>query len=235
MGTPLFPQGFRKNRLSEESIKTLQSLKTPQSITVLISSACPYCSQMVDLVKLVASASPLIAASIFNVELYPEVVQRYQPKAAPTTILGDEIFLTGQVSEKELVGWLMKLDAEDYLDELYRNDLLEKRLESAIKRLQVHPHHLSILADLLKAEEFGIKLGAMAAFEQLAEEASQLQGLMLESLLPLLQNESVQVVGDTAYLIGLLQDERKTAVLTPLLSHPNPEIVEAAREGLAYS
>jgi hypothetical protein len=222
-----------ERRLSKDSVKILEALKTPLSIKVLTTSTCPFCAKVVDLVNQLAAAGPLIAVSIINVDLFPEVIQQYRPKAAPTTILNEEVFLTGVLMEKELVDWIQKVGTSQFLEQLYRNDLLEKRMESALKRLRNRPQDIRFLADLLKAEEFSIKLGAMAIFEQLTEEAPQLQGLILESLLPLLRNGSDQLVGDTAYLIGLLQDERKTAVLTSLLTHPNPEVVEAVLEGLA--
>lgn len=225
-------QGQTARSLSGDSVTILEALETPLSIKVLITSTCPFCARVVELVNQFSAAGPLITASIINVDLFPEVINQYRPKAAPTTILNEEIFLTGLVQENELAGWIRKLGTGEYTAQLYRNNLLEKRMESAVNRLKARPHELGILADLLRAEEFSVKLGAMAIFEQLAEEAPQLQGIILESLLPMLVDGTDQIVGDTAYLIGLLRDERKTAVLTGLLSHPNPEVVEAAREGL---
>ncbi len=103
-------------------------------------------------------------------ELFPEWIRQYRIKAVPATILGDEIFLSGVIKEKELVDWLEKLDAHDYSKQLYRNDLLEKRMGQAVERLKRRPQDLPIMADLLKAEEFGIKLGAMAVIEQISED-----------------------------------------------------------------
>jgi hypothetical protein len=221
-----------KTSLSQYSHRILEKINNPLTIRVLITSSCHFCAEMVGLVNQIAAACPMISAWIIDLELYPEKFDQYRPKAAPTTILGDEVRLTGLVPEKELSSWLEKLDSRDYLADLYRNDLLEKRMADAVKRLKHRPVDISILAGLLRAEEFGIKLGAMAVMEALIEDEPLLQGIILDSLLPLLQNESDLVVGDTAYLIGLLQDDRKTNLLTNLLSHPNPEVVEVARDGL---
>jgi hypothetical protein len=167
------------------------------------------------------------------VELFPEWIRRYQIKAVPATILGDEIFLTGVIKEKELMGWLEKLDSHDYSKQLYRNDLLEKRMGQAVERLKRCPQDLPILADLLKAEEFGIKLGAMAVIEQLGEEVPDLQGPIFDALSPLLQETSDQLIGDVIYLLGPLNDQRKVPILKTFLSHANQEVAEAAREGLS--
>jgi alkyl hydroperoxide reductase subunit AhpF len=218
--------------LSSSSLGILKKIQNSITIRVLITSSCPFCPQIVGLVNQIAAASPLISAWIVDLDLFPEKMRAYQPKAAPTTILGEEIWLTGLVSEKDLIGWVERLDGHDYFKEIYRNDLLEKRMEAAVQRLALRPQDLPTLTGLLMAEEFGVKLGAMAVIEQLIEETPHHHGVLLESLLPFLQDESDQVVGDAAYLIGLLQDDRKTAVLTPLLSHPNPEVIEAAFDGL---
>ena len=222
-----------KVSLSSDSLKILRDLNEPHLIQVLMTASCPFCAQMVGLINQLAAASPLITSWIVDVELFPEWVRQYQIKAVPATILGDEIFLSGVIQEKELVGWLEKLDSDDYSKQLYRNDLLEKRMGLAVERLKRRPQDLPIMADLLKAEEFGIKLGAMAVIEQLSEEVPDLQGSIFEALFPLLQEKSDQLIGDVIYLLGQLHDPRKVPILKTFLSHANPEVAEAAREGLS--
>ncbi len=219
--------------LSPVSLTILKDLKRPITIRVLITPSCPFCAKMVALVNQLAAAGLLITAWIMDIELFPEWSRRYHPKAAPLTILNEEVFLTGLVQEKELVWWLENRGSQVYRERLYRNDLLEKRTGLTIKRLKDHPQDLSTFAGLIKDDAFGIKLGAMAVIEQVIEETPDLHGVLLEALLPLLRESSDQVVGDAAYLMGFLHDRRKIPILEKLLSHPNPEIVEAARDGLA--
>jgi hypothetical protein len=222
-----------KVSLSSDSLKTLKDLKEPHLIRVLITPSCPFCAQMVGFVNQLAAACPLITSWIVDVELFPEWIKRYQIKAVPATILGDEVFLAGVIKEKELMGWLEKLDSHDYSKQLYRNDLLEKRMGQAVERLKRRPQDLPVMADLLKAEEFGIKLGAMAVIEQLGEEVPDLQGPIFEALSPLLRETSDHLIGDVIYLLGQLHDPRKVPTLKTFLSHANPEVAEAAREGLS--
>ena len=72
----------------------------------------------------------------------------------------------------------------------------------------------------------------MALFEELIDAESPLQGSILDALAPLLKGSADPIIGDTAFLIGRIRDPRKGEVLRGLLNHPNPEIVEIAREGL---
>jgi hypothetical protein len=218
--------------LTPESKHRLLGLKRPLTIQVLITDSCPFCAQVVGLVNQVAAAGAQVRAWIIDLDLFPDYLQRYRPKAAPTTILEEEIILTGLIQEKELIEWLIRLDSNDYLDRLYRNHLMEKRMDEAWKRLLHHPQDLPIIAGLIRDEAFSIKLGAMALLEQVVDEAPLLHEALFQALGPLLEDPSDLVVGDGAYLLGLLPDPRKIPLLQALLNHDNPEIVEAAREGL---
>lgn len=210
----------------------LRDFQAPLAITVLITPSCPFCPRMVEMAHKLAAAGANIRTRVVDTLLFPEWAKRYRPKAAPTTILGEEVFLTGIQSEADLTQWLGRLSSADFLTRLYRNDLLEKRLVEAGERLRRHPDHLLPAARLLTAEEFGVKLGAMALFEEIIETDPGLQGRILEALTPLLHGTSDQVAGDAAFLITRIQDPRKRALLEGLFNHPNPEIVEIAREGL---
>jgi hypothetical protein len=219
--------------LFPDSLDTLKGLNKPHLIRVLVTSSCPFCARMVGLVNQLAAASSLITAWIIDVELFPEWVGRYQLKSVPTTIIGEEVFLTGLVNEKDLIDWLQKMDSQEYLGQLYRNDLLEKKLSQAVERLKQRPQDLPLMAYLLKAEEFGVKLGAMAVIEQLSDEEAHLHGAIFESLAPLLLETADTLIGDVIYLLGPLHDPRKAPALEKFLVHSNPEIEEAAREATA--
>jgi hypothetical protein len=221
-----------KISLSPDSLETLKKVINPLTIRVLITPSCPFCSQVVGLVNQLAAACPLLTAWIIDVDLFPEWARQYKVKAVPVTILGEEVILSGSLTEKALVGWLAKMDSQDYLDQLYRNDLLEKRMDLVVARIKKNPQDLPIIAGLIQAEEFGIKLGAMAVIEQVSEEAPGLHPLIFEALLPLFEASSDQILGDSLFLMGPLKDQRKVPILRNFLSHANPEIAEAAREGL---
>jgi HEAT repeat protein len=134
-----------------------------------------------------------------------------------------------------LVALVEKRNSREYLEEIYRNDLMEKRMGPAMDRLRSRPQDIPLVTGLIKAEEFGVKLGAMALIEQLSEEAPEDQARIFDALIPLLQEKSVPTLGDAAYLLGFLQDPRKRSILKKLLDHSHPDIREIAQEGLNRS
>jgi hypothetical protein len=220
-------------RLSPETIAYLRNYKDPLVLQIVITPDCPFCALAVNLANQWAAAGPSLKAWIINGRLFPERIKRIPVKSAPALILDDEVVKTGLFSEEELVALLKKKNSPGYLEQLYRNDLLEKRMGPALKRLLSRPQDLPIIAELIKAEEFGIKLGAMALIEQIIDSAPEKHPQIFDALLSLLNETSDQVVGDTAYLLSSLREPRKAMILKGLLEHPNPEIGEIAREGLA--
>jgi hypothetical protein len=218
--------------LSPESLAAVQNLAEPITLRVLITPECPFCARVVGLVNQLAAAGPKLKTWITDAQLFPEWLLKVAVKAVPVIILDQEVVKTGAISERELVGLLEKRRSSDYPEQLYRNDLLEKRMAQATERLKSRLQDLPLIVRLIKAEEFGVKLGAMALIEQISEEMPESRPLVFEALLPLLQEQSEQVLGDGAYLLGALEDPRKNTVLRPLLNHANPEIREIAREAL---
>jgi hypothetical protein len=218
--------------LSPETIADMRNYSEPLALQVLITPDCPFCALAVNLANQMAAVGPSLESWIIDAQLFPEWRVRFPVKSAPALIIGDEVIKTGLFSEGELVTLLKKKNSPEYLEQLYRNDLLDKRMDPALKRLLSRPQDLPIIAGLIKAEEFGIKLGAMAMVEQIIDSVPEKQTLIFDALIPLLKETSDQVVGDTAYLLSSLQEPRKEMVLKGLLEHPNPEIREIAQEGL---
>jgi hypothetical protein len=218
--------------LSPRAIISTRNLNESVTLRILITSTCPFCAQVVTLVNQLAAASPLLKTWIIDAQLFPEWLLKYPVKSVPAIILDEEVVKTGLITDSELAGLLEKRNSREYLAQLYRNDLMEKRLGPALERLTSRLQDIPLIAGLIKAEEFGVKLGAMALMEQLSEKIPQGHALMVDALVPLLQESSEQILGDAAYLIGTLQDPRKISILKRFLNHPNPEISEIAQEGI---
>lgn len=218
--------------LSPKTTAILQALKRPVTLKILIGSSCPFCPVMTERVNRFAAIGENVRSWIVDLDLFPEYGKRYGVKAVPATVIEEEAVLTGIVSETELAGWLEKWGEASHVSTLYRQDLLEKRMEQALQRLRSRPPDLPSVASLLRDEAFGVKLGAMALLEQLIESEPHLHSALWDALSPLLQDPLPQVVGDAAYLMGFLNDARKESVFRLLLDHPHEEVVEIARERL---
>jgi glutaredoxin len=91
------------NYLSAKIRKRLRKLKDDVRIQVFVTPACPHCSQMARLAYQVALESPRISTEVIEASEFPELSQRYQVRAVPTTVIDDKMSFAGSVPEDLLV------------------------------------------------------------------------------------------------------------------------------------
>jgi len=91
------------NYLSNKIRKRLRKLKEDVRIQVFVAPACPHCPQMARLAYQVALESPRISAEVIEANEFPELSQRYQVRAVPTTIIDEKMGFAGSVPEGLLV------------------------------------------------------------------------------------------------------------------------------------
>jgi glutaredoxin-like protein len=86
------------NYLSADIRKRLGKLKHDVRIQVFVTPACPHCPQMARLAYHLALESPCIRAEVIEASEFPELSQRYQVRAVPTTVIDDKTSFAGAVS-----------------------------------------------------------------------------------------------------------------------------------------
>jgi glutaredoxin-like protein len=86
------------NYLDDKTRKRLRKLKDDVRIEVFVTPACPHCPQMARLAYHMALESPRIAAEVTEASEYPELIQRRQVHAVPTTVINDKRSFSGAVS-----------------------------------------------------------------------------------------------------------------------------------------
>jgi len=91
------------NYLSAKIRKRLHKLKKDVRIQVFVTPACPHCSQMARLAYQVALESPRISTEVIEASEFPELGQRYQVRAVPTTVIDDKMSFAGAVPDDLLV------------------------------------------------------------------------------------------------------------------------------------
>jgi HEAT repeat protein len=88
--------------------------------------------------------------------------------------------------------------------------------------------------DLLVNEAFSIRLGAMAAAEEIADRRLDLAVRLVEPLWDRFDGQADAVKGDIVYVMGLTGDQNALDILTNLISAGCSEDVnEAAEEAIA--
>ena len=211
----------------------LAAITAPAILTLYVSSMCPHCPAMVRQVYPLCLENRNLKLSIIDGPAFPELAEVDNIKSLPTLILDNDFRWTALVDVDELVqiigsrnpaelgvaslkGMIQEGNAYD-LSEMM---VSEKKIFPAFVELLVHP-------------EFSVRLGAMAAIEDVAERAGSLAGQVVVPLMDLFDHLDDQIKGDILYVIGVCGDESAVSFLTSVAAaSQNDELKEAAEDAL---
>jgi hypothetical protein len=224
---------FESNSLEiAEPVKILLKKNIlPASLTIFIAPQCTFCPQMVQKLIALPMADENLQLTIIDGTLFPDMVETFQIRSVPTILLDDQFRWTGSVPLEELI------------DTINTRDPLSLRpasLESIIKEggagrlaaMMLEAEKLfPAFYDVLTHEKWPIRLGAMVAIEEIAEENPHLAAEALGPLWERFHEASTQIQGDILHIFGEIGDPRSISWLkTVLLGDFDQEVKEAAKE-----
>jgi len=212
---------------------SLSAITAPAILTLYVSSMCPHCPAMVRQIYPLCLKNRNLKLSIIDGPAFPGLAEADNIKSLPTLILDNDFRWTASVDVDELVQIIgsrnpaelgvaslkgMIQDGNAY--DLSEMMVSEKKIFPAFVELLVHP-------------EFSVRLGAMAAIEDVAERAGSLAGQVVVPLMDLFDHLDDQIKGDILYVIGVCGDETAVSFLTSVAaSSQNDELKEAAEDAL---
>lgn len=97
--------------LSEDSVRQLSEIATEVSVRVFTTPTCPYCPAVARIVCQMAMVNPLVRSEVIEVSEFPELAERYDVKAVPLTVIGDQVSIPGMAPEQTLVEAIVKAAA----------------------------------------------------------------------------------------------------------------------------
>jgi alkyl hydroperoxide reductase subunit AhpF len=83
--------------------KRLRKLKKGVLLQVFVTPSCPYCPQMARLAYHMALESPHITAEVIEAQEFPELSQRFNVRAVPTTLVDGKTTIPGAVPDTVLM------------------------------------------------------------------------------------------------------------------------------------
>jgi HEAT repeat protein len=130
-------------------------------------------------------------------------------------------------SLQEMDGDQMRQMIADYMEKGF--------LSNIVAMFKVDLSLYDLVGDLLKDERFRVRMGVTALMEELHQMNPDDAKSAIPSLLPLLSHGTPTIRGDAAYLVGLIGDKKERESLVPLLSDPNPQVIEIVKDILEQS
>jgi hypothetical protein len=223
-------QGAAADRIPTDVRRQLDRLQVPALVKVYITPHCPFCPNVVMLLLSLAASSDRIRLSIIDGELFPGMAQKDRISAAPTIILDDQFRWTGSVEALELVTMMLDRDPAGLGAGALRG-LIEDGDADRVARMMIDGGKLfPAFFELLTHPRWSVRLGAMVAFETLAEINPQLAGRVVDPLTTLFPDVDDMVKGDLLHVIGESGNRAALPFLTVVAENSSDAEVRAAAE-----
>ena len=176
------PAGFAQS-LAPAVRRQLEQLPMPAPIKIYITAHCPFCPSVVATLLGFAAASEQVRVTVIDGERFADAAQEDRILSAPTTILDDQFRWTGAPDAAELAAMMVDRDPAGLGGAALKSMIEEGQAEAVaqmmVRRGLLFPAFVALLADA----RWSVRLGAMVAFESLAETDATLAGSVADPLL----------------------------------------------------
>ncbi len=218
-------------KIPEPVKQRLESLDMPAFLKMYISEHCPFCPQAVRQLAPISLAYPNVRLSITDGGLFSEMLEKDGVQSSPTLLLEDMFRWSGQMPLVEIAEAIISRDPANLgqvsLENMLNDGQAFKISEMMLNKKQIFP----AFADVLTHPKWQIRLGAMAA----AEDIISKDKILSESMVSLLWNRfdpaDDQVKGDILYVFGEIGGELVREKLEIILHGDyDPAVREIAQE-----
>ena len=219
----------RKNPQTEP----VRELELPARLKLYVSSMCTFCPAAVRRLLPLALQNPSVQLAVIDAALFSEMADIDHIRSVPTLILDDQFRWTGTVNLKELLNTIQGRDPAQLSTETLASMISDGNAyglsEMMLKAECIFPGFINLLTH----EAFSIRLGAMAAAEEIAGKRISLAVQMAALLAERFEKQSDAVKGDILYIIGVSGDDRSIDFLGKISTgeYPN-DVKEAAADAL---
>ena len=102
-----------KTGLSQKTIEALKTVDKDIHIQIFVTPTCPYCPLVVHLSHQFALESPRIKADMVESTEFPHVAHKYNVFGVPKTVINENIFIDGNISEETLLEHVLKAQSPE--------------------------------------------------------------------------------------------------------------------------
>ena len=211
----------------------VRQVDMPAFLRVYMSPQCPHCPPVVTRCLTLADASSSCQVLVIDGSLFPETAEEEGVRSVPTVILDRAFRWTGPVQTEELIHMIAHRDPSrlgpDSLEQMLHEGRAEDLARMMIERGKVFP----ALLELLVSSKWPVRLGAMVAFQPLAESRADLASQVSLRLWDLFPEVDDTIKGDILYLFGESRDSSLLPLLNSVLEGPHSkEVKEAAQDAV---
>ncbi len=213
--------------------KILDQISIPCDLTLYIAMHCPHCPGVVNTILPLAVFSDKITLRIIDGTLFPETAQKDKVMSAPCLILDNGFRWTGAVAAEEVLSMITQRDVSQLGAQTLKT-ILEQGDALWISREMIRTETIfKGFVQLLLADIWSVRLGAMVVVETLGEERPDLALKLCPMLIRAFDHKDIPVQGDILYALGEIGNlETKEWVEKIYKNLEHEELKEAAKDAI---
>ena len=209
----------------------LDRMELPASLRLYVSPQCPFCPATVRELVPLSLGNELVRLTITDAGLFPDMARSDNVRSVPTLLLDGNFRWTGAVRAGDLAEILATRDPSDPGVASMERMIIEGNAfvlaEMMLEKKTLFPGFVELLAH----GHFTVRLGAMAAMEEIAGRNMKMAAGVSEPLWERFSSAEVQVRGDILHMMG----EAAGRDILPKLENiaaeeEDEEVREAAKE-----
>ena len=214
---------------SGEPLPAMPDAAEPLKIEVFIAPVCPYCAHAVEMVNKAVSVSQNLESWIVDATVFSESAAAYGIKSTPTIVVNGEPRWVGKITVDDFKGLLQT--EHDWGVNL-KSQVAAGSVDEAVETALNHPESVKGIVELLAADEFSSRLGALRIVEETADQIPEAFKAVVPDLCGLLDHSKAPIRGDAAYALGLIGDPSAKDSLLARRNDDDPEVRESVEEAL---
>jgi hypothetical protein len=176
--------------------------KNGADLKVIVMPGCIHCPNAVRNAVGFALSNNGVKVSIIDGMMFQVAIAKFDIKSAPTTIINDQVFLTGVIPENDLTRWVHKTNEKRFSIDDFVTMIKEgnayKLADMMIDDGIIYPDFLSLLQD----DQWSLRLGAMVVLEDIHGKKPSLIRTVIREIEQHLFENDLRNRCDAAFLIG---------------------------------
>lgn len=206
----------------------------PAMFKLYVSGMCPNCPVAVNKLFPLSLQSKAVRIAIIDATWLTELSSADQIRSVPTLILDDQFRWTGSLDMEEILNTIKNRDPAELSTATLATMIADGGAYRLADMMLSDGTIFPAFIDLLVNDAFSIRLGAMAAAEEIADQRLELAVRLVEPLWDRFDAQTDAVKGDIVYVMGLTGDQNTLDILTNHISGGcSEDVKEAAEEAIA--
>ncbi len=204
-----------------------KSISLPAMFTMYVTENCPFCSIIVPKGLFLAGAAPSrVDMTIIDAMMFPAMAEQNRIRSVPTTIMDGMFRWSGDFDLDEVIETVSSRDPMKLGYETLKKIISDGDAEGVADLMDRFNEVIPAYIDLLIAEKWPERLGAMVAFEYLTEKNRDVAKQVIDILWGRFDSLEPAIMGDVLHLVGVFNQPDQSPRLQAVLSGKYPEPVK---------